>query len=548
MARTATFQYQTGGGGIYDWSAATNWSTGAVPVNGGHVRIAAGPAGDVAVDNVASLNLASLYLAAGSVLEVAAGDTLTVKDGITGTGTLEIMGTGATVKVGDKLKATVAFAPGTSGGTLVLTGKPQHYANTAITGLAPGDAIVVAKLNTVVSASLSGTTLSVTGTTRNGTAKTLTFHNVQTAPTVSGVTFSISPTGGIVVNPACFVAGTRILTETGEVPVEALEVGDRLRVRHPGGLASLPIRWIGRVRVDLTRHPRPEMAAPIRIARDAVAPGVPHRDLSLSPEHGVFLDGKLIAARSLVNGMTIRRDETRRVVEYFHVETDPHAVVLAEGMAVETYLDTGNRAIFENAGVAVLHPEFQINTALRSWDKDACAKLAETPEEIAPAWQALAVRAEAMGYRRRRPRTTRDPAPALRVGAALIAPIAREADRIVFLVPRGTDQAVLESRWGCPADLTPWCNDHRRLGLAVREVQVAEGDDLRVIPMDHPGFARGWHPLESEAGGHWRWSDGAARLALDTEGPAVVTFLLAGATTYCLPELPEVEVATARAA
>ena len=38
-------------------------------------------------------------------------------------------------------------------------------------------------------------------------------------------------------------------------------------------------------------------------------------------------------------------------VEYWHVELDRHEVIVAEGMAVESYLDTGNRGAFkEEAG------------------------------------------------------------------------------------------------------------------------------------------------------------------------------------------------------
>jgi len=44
---------------------------------------------------------------------------------------------------------------------------------------------------------------------------------------------------------------------------------------------------------------------------------------------------------------------------YYHLELDTHDVVLAEGLAAETYLDTGNRMAFPNGGGArQLHPDF----------------------------------------------------------------------------------------------------------------------------------------------------------------------------------------------
>jgi hypothetical protein len=76
--------------------------------------------------------------------------------------------------------------------------------------------------------------------------------------------------------------------------------------------------------------------------------GAPRRDLFLSPDHAVFVDGALIPVRYLANGATIVQ-ERRDQVSYWHVELDRHAVILAEGLACESYLDTGNRASFTGA-------------------------------------------------------------------------------------------------------------------------------------------------------------------------------------------------------
>jgi hypothetical protein len=44
-------------------------------------------------------------------------------------------------------------------------------------------------------------------------------------------------------------------------------------------------------------------------------------------------------------------------VTYLHIELARHEVVRAEGLAVETYLDTGDRAAFANGPAALmLHP------------------------------------------------------------------------------------------------------------------------------------------------------------------------------------------------
>jgi hypothetical protein len=91
--------------------------------------------------------------------------------------------------------------------------------------------------------------------------------------------------------PICYLRDTHILTETGEVLVEDLKIGDI--VVTPSG-AQRPVRGIGCRYFDLTRHPAPERVQPIRIRTDAFADGVPHRDLSLSPDHAVLRDRVLV--------------------------------------------------------------------------------------------------------------------------------------------------------------------------------------------------------------------------------------------------------------
>ena len=162
---------------------------------------------------------------------------------------------------------------------------------------------------------------------------------------------------------------------------------------------AVPIKWVGYRRLDLDRATRSRIS-PHRCA-SAAAPSartLPRRDLVVSPDHCMFVDGKLIPAKLLINEMTIVQERDTRVVEYYHVELDRHAVLLAEGLPAESYLDTGNRAFFSNAGLAlVLHPEFHVNAGLRCWETDACAPLAVSAEAVEPVWRKLASRAEDFG-------------------------------------------------------------------------------------------------------------------------------------------------------
>ena len=61
----------------------------------------------------------------------------------------------------------------------------------------------------------------------------------------------------------------------------------------------------------------------------------------------MFVDDVLIPIRYLVNNGTIVQEVVESVT-YWHVQLGRHAVILAEGLACESYLDTGNRAAFAN--------------------------------------------------------------------------------------------------------------------------------------------------------------------------------------------------------
>ncbi|MDP3316805.1 MAG: Hint domain-containing protein, partial [Devosia sp.] len=143
--------------------------------------------------------------------------------------------------------------------------------------------------------------------------------------------------------PPCFVEGTRILTRQGEVAVEALKPGDEVVAVLAGQL--LPVVWVGRREVECAAEDRPAEMWPFRVRAHAFGPGRPARDLYLSPDHAVHVDGMLVPIRYLENGATILRERRERVT-YFHVELARHDILLSEGLGSESYLDTGNRDDF----------------------------------------------------------------------------------------------------------------------------------------------------------------------------------------------------------
>ncbi len=307
----------------------------------------------------------------------------------------------------------------------------------------------------------------------------------------------------------CFALGTRIRTDAGEMPVEQLRPGMSVATSD-GRLAS--ITWIGERRIALRRHPRPFDVQPVRVAANAFAPGQPRRAVCLSPDHAVFIDGVLIPIRYLINGTTVRQLRAASVY-YFHVELDRHAVLFAEGMPAESYLDTGNRAAFANAGATtMLHADF----ARGIWAAHACAELVLAGAALAAARNHLLERAQGLGHR-----LTGDPA--LRVvadGKTLQPQIDGTAWRV--RLPAGARGVRLVSDSWVPAHTRADEDDTRRLGVAIRRVRL----DGAEIALDDPRLSSGWHTPERT----FRWSDGDAGFAL--AGVRDLAFELAMTGTY----------------
>ncbi|MBC7636086.1 MAG: Hint domain-containing protein [Acetobacteraceae bacterium] len=168
---------------------------------------------------------------------------------------------------------------------------------------------------------------------------------------------------------ACFAAGTRILTDKGERAIESIAVGDRV-ITHRGD--SVEVVWCGRRAVVPSRHPDPDALHPVRITAGAFGPGAPRRDLLVSPDHALFVDGVLIPAICLINGVSIYQHPVARIV-WHHIELTTHDVVMAENLPTESYLDTGNRSAFEGV-VMDIHPRFSGLGALEIWQRHACAR------------------------------------------------------------------------------------------------------------------------------------------------------------------------------
>jgi T5SS/PEP-CTERM-associated repeat protein len=247
---------------------------------------------------------------------------------------------------------------------------------------------------------ITGGTLSNLGVTNTDT---LTFSDSGTGAGAGGIDSiifgsGISATGFDIVNGntvqvmPCFAKGTRIRTNDGWIAVEDLRAGD-IAVTADG--AEEAIVWVGQRAVNCAAHPRPEAVWPVRVRAGAFGDNVPVRDLYLSPDHAVFVDNVLVPVKLLINGSSIARAGRDRV-EYFHVELPRHSVILAEGLTVESYLDTGDRADFGVGGATRLFPDFsgsRTREAAMLWETHGCAQLVLSGDRLASIRRGLKQRA-----------------------------------------------------------------------------------------------------------------------------------------------------------
>ncbi len=463
-------------GGVFD-----NASSGTVAVGSGNLAYAVDIAGGTFI-NAGTLDIsgnATYAVVFGDVNHGAAANvgTLVADPGAVFNGKVsastnlaDVLEFGATGSVGTLTGigtqflnfAHLSFATGASfdvSGTVTAFDAKQ-----TITGFAAGDALTLDGFTEKSASFVSGTGLELTGTAGNKITLDLTgaFTTADFKITPSGANTTIS-----LVQP-CFGQGTKILTTHGEIPVEQLSPGDVVLL-HNGEHAT--INWIGHRSLTPASHPSPEKIMPVLIMAGALGDGLPSRDLYLSPDHALYLDAHLIPAKALINGVTIRQ-VARHKITYYHVELTTHAVLLAEGVPAESYLETGNRNAFTNSNEPLnLHPDFA--RSLRA--AGSCAPLVESGPIVEAVRRSLLARFPAD--------TTNDPA--------------------LTLQSRPDGSLIIASRSAIPGHLNADPRDQRQLGVKIVSITRTDGT---AITLDHPDLVEGWHMLEPDG----RWTNGAA--------------------------------------
>jgi hypothetical protein len=478
----------------------------------------------VTVQEPAQANVTTSLTNNGLIVLDAQNSNMLATAAIGGTGTIEVGGD-STLALDNAVGTTtdtIAFGP-TGTNVLRLDGTGTMSFAGTIAGMGGNDSIDLGGSFLPTPGSASDVGLSFNSTTDVLTISDTVGANVFTDMlTFSGHvpgTFAAAITGnGIVITDIpCFAAGTRILTPTGERRVENLAVGDEVITIRDG--SAQKIIWAGSRTIDLARHANPDKVIPVVILAGAFGDGLPERDLRLSPDHALYIDGGLVEAKTLVNGATIIRDRAVRYVTYHHIELERHDVVLAEGVAAETYLDSGNRQNFEtDAGPLALHPDFAASAR-----GAACATLLTDGEIVRTARQNLLDRAASLGFT-----TTDEIDLTAKVAGERIEPQIDETGReLVFVLPAGARSVSLVSATGVPAEILADPSDRRVLGVAITGLALITGGKCIDIRLDDPAHA-GLHEAESGQS----WSNGNAVIALPAyAGRAVLEVTLAGQAT-----------------
>lgn len=139
--------------------------------------------------------------------------------------------------------------------------------------------------------------------------------------------------------------GNKNPTVAGERKVEDLAMGDLLPTAS--GMAR-PIQWVGYSKFQRSDcgKPWPVCARPVRIARSALGHNVPSADLYVTQGHALFIDGVLVSADRLINGVTVELYEAAECdeLELFHIKLESHDVIYAEGAPCETLLHVSESA------------------------------------------------------------------------------------------------------------------------------------------------------------------------------------------------------------
>ncbi|GBR56763.1 hypothetical protein AA18889_0803 [Acetobacter senegalensis DSM 18889] len=402
---------------------------------------------------------------------------------------------------------------------LTLDGIDTSSATTVTTEVTGFDGNSAGNSDGIVLAGVKAADITSTSYSADGNYVTLSFNEGGSVTLhiddVSKYGYELSSDAdGNAVYEVCFLAGSMIRTPSGDVAVETLQLGNEVLTFADGQNTVRKVTWAGKAHANVRAGlPDDEAGYPVRILKDAIADGVPYKDMLITSEHCLFCEGKFVPVRMLVNRSSIFYDKSITSYDYYHVETEEHSVITADGMLTESYLDTGNRRAFRQAGSVM-----SMGGKVKSWEEDAAVDLCVDRAFVEPLFRKLADRSTGIaGHLVAEAPQVLTEEPDLHLvtdKGAIVRAVRRNGQRYSFMLRAGTRFVRVVSRAARPADVIgPFVDDRRVMGVAVADVHLAaagkQHDIIAHLKQDKP---EGWHETD------WTdcaWTDGNALLPLE---------------------------------
>ncbi|MCH4024180.1 MAG: Hint domain-containing protein [Acetobacter sp.] len=336
---------------------------------------------------------------------------------------------------------------------------------------------------------------------------------------------------------SCFLAGCMLQTVSGLKAVEDVQIGDEIiTFDHQNSTDVIqPVVWVGKTHARALPDLSDDMAGyPVRILKDAIADGLPVKDMLITPEHCLFLDGKFVPVRMLVNGVSIFYDKSIASYDYYHIETEKHSIITVDGVLTESYLDTGNRATFWQPGSVV-----SLRRTLRTWENDAAAPLDVSRTFVEPLFRQIEDRA--IGNTAGTNVVSFSNDPELRLvteNGVTIRPAREHNGYVTFMIPGNVENLRIISRASRPSDVIgPFVDDRRYFGVAIDEITLFEGkQSISITSHKTDAELDGWLNATSE---NARWTNGNALLSLgkrQISSVAMLTLRIHAAGPYVMSD------------
>ncbi|WP_346771192.1 Hint domain-containing protein [Commensalibacter oyaizuii] len=315
---------------------------------------------------------------------------------------------------------------------------------------------------------------------------------------------------------ACFLPGTFIKAQQGLVRVEDIIPGDLVYSLEQGTWRLRQVIWTGMQTAQVCSDCFDDMAGyPVCIRKDAIEEGVPFADLYVTAEHCMWFDDYFVPIRMLVNNKTIFYDRNIKTYDYYHIETDKHTVIMANGALSESFLDTGNRHYF-TAKTAFATGKIKVKT----WDHDAAFPLITKGGNAEQIFNRLNKRADMLGIGLVEQPLAKTDYPDLHLitnQGEILRPIENYKEKAVFELPADVHYVRLMSRTYRPCDVHgPFVDNRHVLGVLVGDIVLENASqDQKNYSHLFSQELSGWLPKAQLGIG--RWTSGDAYIPLQKE-------------------------------